>query len=129
MAALTIEHSPHSVRETADRLAAAIEERGLRVFARVDHGGGARAVGLDLADEELLIFGDPRTGTLLMQSDPEVGYELPLHILVWDGAGQTRVGYRPAGDLPDRYRVGEVPEVLEGIDRGLEALVAAAVAP
>jgi uncharacterized protein (DUF302 family) len=79
---LTAAESPHSVSETMDRLVAALDRRGIAVFARVDHGGGARAAGLE-RDEELLVFGDPRVGTLLMQADPTIGYELPLRALVW----------------------------------------------
>ena len=70
-------NSPHSVPVTMDLLLAALERRGITVFARIDHGGGARAAGLELADEELVIFGDPRAGTPLMQANPEIGYELP----------------------------------------------------
>jgi uncharacterized protein (DUF302 family) len=120
--------SPHGVRETMDRAVAALERRGVHVFARVDHGGGARAAGLDLGDEELLLFGDPRAGTLLMQSDATVGYELPLRLLVWDVAGTTQVGYRPASELAQSYALAERAEVLARMDQLLAALVAESAA-
>jgi uncharacterized protein (DUF302 family) len=120
---LVVVKSPHSVSATMDRLMAALERRGVEVFARVDHGGGARAAGLQLADEELLIFGDPRAGTLLMQSDAQVGYELPLRVLAWDHAGETRVAYRPAGELASGYALADRAEVLKRIDGLLESLV------
>ncbi len=121
---LTTTNSPHGVRVTLDRLVAALNRRGIAVFARVDHSGGARAVGLELADEELLTFGDPRAGTLLMQGDPEIGYELPLRVLVWDAGGQTRVGYRAPMEVAERYAVADQQELLGRMAALLEDLVA-----
>jgi uncharacterized protein (DUF302 family) len=121
--ALTVLESPHEVRATMDRLIAALTRRGIAVFARIDHGGGARDVGLELADEELVIFGDPRVGTLLMQSDPEIGYELPLRVLVWEAAGQTKIGYRLPTDLAAEYAVEGHEETLRRIARLMEELV------
>jgi uncharacterized protein (DUF302 family) len=94
------------------------------VFARVDHGGGAHAAGLELADEELLIFGDPPVGTLLMQSDPEIGYELPLRVLVWDAGGHTRIGYRQLVEVAERYALGDRTELLDRMNVLLEELIA-----
>jgi len=98
--------SPHGVGETVERLIAALEQRSITVFARIDHAGAAREVGLQLADEELVIFGDPRAGTLLMQTDPGVGLELPLKVLVWDADGVTTIGYRPPTELAELLRRG-----------------------
>jgi beta-galactosidase len=126
---LTTASSRQGVRETADSAVAALERRGIQVFARVDHAGEARAAGLELGDEELLVFGDPRVGTLLMQSDPQVGYELPLRLLVWDDAGQTSIGYRRPSELADDYAVADQAAVLERMDGLMEQLVAEIVAP
>jgi uncharacterized protein (DUF302 family) len=126
---LQVVQSPHSVAVTIDRLVKTLGDRGIRVFARVDHAGGARHAGLELPDEELLIFGDPRAGTLLMQADAQVGYELPLRVLAWDAEGQTLVGYRPPGELAERYAVRERAEVLERMTGLLEQLVAEITAP
>src|SRR5271154_540241 len=123
---LSTSNSPHSVRVTADRLLAAIESRGSQVFARVDHAGGARAVGLELPDEELLIFGDPRAGTSLMQADAKVGHELPLRLLVWDADGQTTIGFRSPLDLAGDYDVADHADLLERMRGLLEQLVAEA---
>jgi uncharacterized protein (DUF302 family) len=120
---LTTVTSGRPVRETVDRLVAAVEGRGSEVFARIDHGGGARAVGLELADEELLVFGDPRVGTLLMQADPTVGYELPLRILVWDDAGTTKIAWRPSPELVDTYALSDRTDVLEKIGGLVDQLV------
>jgi uncharacterized protein (DUF302 family) len=66
--ALTTSTSPHSVPATVERVLGGLEKSGIELFARVDHGEGAVAAGLELGDEVLLIFGDPKTGTPLMQS-------------------------------------------------------------
>jgi uncharacterized protein (DUF302 family) len=126
---MTTAKSPHSVGVTTDRAVAALARRGIELFARVDHGGGARRAGLELADEELLIFGDPRVGTLLMQSDPRVGYELPLRLLVWDDGGQTMVGYRPAVELAEDYELAAQRGVLENMDGLLAQILAESITP
>jgi uncharacterized protein (DUF302 family) len=123
---LEVANSPHPVAATADRLVAALEGRGITVFARIDHAGGARAAGLQLPDEELLVFGDPSTGTPLMQDDPQVGYELPLRLLVWQAAGDTLVGFQPPTELAESYAVGERAELLARMTTLLEGLVAEA---
>ena len=120
--------SPHGVDETVDRLIAALERRSITVFARIDHAGAAREVGLQLADEELVIFGDPRAGTLLMQTDPGVGLELPLKVLVWDADGVTTIGYRPPTELAEAHAIANRAEVLERMQALLETIVGEATA-
>jgi uncharacterized protein (DUF302 family) len=126
--ALVTTPSPDGVRATGDRLAAALERRGVRLFARIDHGAGAREAGLELADEEVLIFGDPRVGTLLMQSEPALGYELPMRMLVRDAGGTTVVSYRPIRELAECYGVSDREEVLERIEALQQQLAAEAAA-
>jgi uncharacterized protein (DUF302 family) len=124
---LTTRVSPHDVRATVERVLAALENRGIRVLARIDHAAGARAAGLELPDEEVVIFGDPRVGTALMQSDPQVGYELPLRLLVWDAGGETIIAYRPPTELAGDYRLSDSLAVLERMTALLEQLVAEAL--
>jgi uncharacterized protein (DUF302 family) len=121
--------SPHSVSTTIERVIAALASRHVHVFARIDHGAGARAAGLELADEEVVIFGDPRAGTPLMQRDARVGYELPLRLLVWDAGGQTAIGYRPPAELAADYELGDQVSVLERMTGLLEQIVAESIAP
>jgi uncharacterized protein (DUF302 family) len=125
---LLITASPYSVSATLDRVVAALARRDVAVLARIDQGGGAQAAGLELADEELLIFGDPRVGTLLMQSDRSIGYELPLRVLAWDDDGTTRIAYRPARELLSSYAVADRDEVLARMDQLLEAIIAESIA-
>ncbi|HEX8103147.1 MAG TPA: DUF302 domain-containing protein [Solirubrobacteraceae bacterium] len=116
----------HSVADTVDRLGAAAAERGMTVFARVDHAAGAREAGLELADEVVLLVGSPKAGTLLMQRDARVGLDLPLRILVWDDGGTTRIAYRPpAAAVPADERAG-LEALLEQMAGGLAQLVDAA---
>lgn len=121
---LSIIESAGSVTATVDRVIAALGRRGITVFARIDHAAGARKAGLQLADEEVLIFGDPRAGTLLMQADATVGYELPLRLLVWDAGGQTRIGYRRPTELKNDFAVANKLETLQRMESLLEQIAA-----
>ncbi len=111
--ALQTQTSPHSVDVTVRRLRTALGKRGISVLGQVDHAAGARGVGLELADEQVLSFGDPKAGTPLMQEDPTIGYELPLRMLIWDADGQTMIGYRPPTELAGEYVVPGHAQVLE----------------
>src|SRR5215470_1895293 len=86
--------SKHPVRETIDRAEAQVKAAGGTVFARVDHAGGAAAVGMTMPPMELLVFGNPRGGTPLMLAAPTFGLDLPLKLLAWqDAGGKVWVGY------------------------------------
>lgn len=97
--------SSSGYRETLRSLLDAIADRGLTVFAQIDHASAAREVGMELADEVVLVFGNPRAGTPLMQEDPRIGIELPLRLLVWDDGNQTIVGYNDPRDLANLYGI------------------------
>jgi uncharacterized protein (DUF302 family) len=98
-------HSAAGFAETVNALTDAIERRGLTVFARVDHAAGAREAGLELEDEQVVLFGNPRSGTPLMQDDRRIGIELPLRILVWSQGDDVRVGYNDPRGLAPAYDV------------------------
>ena len=86
--------SQHSVATTIERLESLLKERGVMVFARIDFSGDAARAGLTMLPEQMLIFGNPKAGTPLMQSVPAAGLDLPLKALVWqDASGQTQVAY------------------------------------
>jgi len=78
--------SRHSVDLTVDRLQGLLREKGVTLFATVDHSGGASAVGLTLRPTKLLIFGHPKAGTPLMLASPSIAIDLPLKLLVWEDA-------------------------------------------
>jgi len=104
--AMTVRASKFPVEETAERLAKAIEGKGIKVGGRFDHAAGAKAAGLELAPTVVLMFGNPKLGTPLMQADPRIGLDLPMKMLVWqDKAGKVWVGYAPPATLQARYGV------------------------
>lgn len=123
---MIIKRSASGYEETAKLLITAIEQHGLTVFARIDHAAGARSVGMELADEEVVIFGSPQAGTPLIQSDPEIGIELPLRILIWRSGEDVLAGYRDPRDLSGTYDVGSDQAILEKMAALLESLVAEA---
>jgi uncharacterized protein (DUF302 family) len=128
MPEMLIVRSPHDHAETMRRLIAAVEARGLTVFARIDHAAAAREAGLELADEQVLVFGNPKAGTALMQDDPRVGIELPLRILVWADADGVSVGHDDPRALAERYAVGAHAATLEAMATLLGGLAQAATA-
>jgi uncharacterized protein (DUF302 family) len=108
-----------------DRLAAAVTSRGISIMARIDHAAAAAAVGMELRSTEVLVFGNPRAGTPLMQAAQTVGIDLPLKALVWqDEGGKTWLAYNDPQWLAKRHGVDA------GLDRTLHAMadVLAAVA-
>jgi uncharacterized protein (DUF302 family) len=110
---VTVKRSASGYAETVGRLVEAIERRGLTVFARIDHARAAREAGLELADEEVVLFGNPRAGTPLMQGDPRIGIELPLRILVWADGANTMLGYVDPRELAASYEVAEHQPTLD----------------
>jgi uncharacterized protein (DUF302 family) len=109
------------------RLLAAIDARGLTVFATIDHADAARSVGLELAEERVVVFGSPQSGTPLMRSDPRIGIELPLRILVWEDGDVALLGYHDPRELSRRYDVVAHQPTLEHMATLLAGLVAEAV--
>jgi uncharacterized protein (DUF302 family) len=89
--------------EVEARLRQALDEHGLQRFARIDHAAGARKANIELEPDVLLIFGNTRVGTPLMQADPRAGIELPLRMLIWQDPDGTHVGYLDPRELADRY--------------------------
>lgn len=113
MPSMIIKKSASGYAETADSLVAAIERRGLTVFARVDHAAGAREAGLELEDEEVVLFGNAMSGTPLMQSDQRVGIELPLRVLLWSDKDETLLGYKDPRELRGIYELAGHEAILE----------------
>ncbi len=118
--------SSASVTETANRLVAAAEGAGATVFARVDHAAGAEAVGEELPPTTLVIFGNPRLGTPILQADRRAGLDLPLRVLIWEEDGATMLGYEDPDGLKDRYAVEGADEAFEAMRGALENLTMAA---
>ena len=122
--------SRHPAAETSERIKAEIEKRGMSIFARVDHAAAARAAGMELRPTEVLMFGNPRAGTPLMQADQTIGIDLPLKLLVWeDGAGKVWVSYNDPVWLGVRHSMpASEGDRLKGMAAGLQAIASAAAA-
>jgi len=124
---LTTVASSFGPKETMDRLETEIRAQGMAVFARIDHAAGAAEVGLTLRPTELIIFGNARGGTPLMQSAQTVGIDLPLKALVWqDAEGKTWISYNEPGWIAQRHRVANAKRVVSSMGAALTAIVTAA---
>ncbi len=101
---LTTLASSFEPKQTMDRLSAAVSAHGMAILARIDHAAAAAEAGLDLRPTEVLIFGNPRAGTPLMQAAQTMGVDLPLKALVWqDEGGRTWLSYNDPQWLARRY--------------------------
>jgi uncharacterized protein (DUF302 family) len=116
--------SAHSVKATIDRLETAVKSRGLALFSRIDHAAGAKEVGLALAPTFLLIFGNAKGGTPLMQAKQQVGIDLPLKVLVWeDGAGKTWLTYNDPHWIAQRHGLAsEIDQTVKALSGALAAI-------
>jgi len=120
---LTSIRSSFGPKETMDRLEAEIRAQRMTVFARIDHAGEAAVVGLKLAPTELIIFGNARAGTPLMQSVQTVGIDLPLKVLVWeDAGGKTWLSYAEPSWIARRHGVRNAEQVVSKMGAALSAI-------
>ena len=123
MEGLTSIRSRFGPKETMDRLQAEIRAQGMTVFARIDHAAGAAEVGLTLPPTELIIFGNARGGTPLMQSVQTVGIDLPLKALVWqDTVGTTWLSYNEPSWTAQRHGVANAEPVVTKMTAALSAM-------
>lgn len=122
--------SGYGPEETMKRLEAQASAKGLTVFAHVDHAAGAAAVGLSLLPTDLLIFGNAKGGTPLMQLAQTIGIDLPLKVLVWrDAAGKTWLSYNDPGWIAKRHGLGsEAEATVRALGAALAVITAAATA-
>jgi uncharacterized protein (DUF302 family) len=116
--------SPRSVADTVTRFAGILGAQGVRVFDVIDQAAAAREVGQELRDTTLVIF-SPAAGTPVMVAAPLAALDLPLKVLIWDDAGQTKVTYVAPAELAARYQLGpDLEKNLEAINPLTDALVA-----
>jgi uncharacterized protein (DUF302 family) len=122
--------SAYGPKDTMNRLEAEVKAKDLTVFARIDHAAGAGDVGLPLSATAVLIFGNAKGGTPLMQAAQTIGIDLPLKALVWqDAAGKTWLSYNDPGWIAKRHGLGREVDATVGVLTGaLSALAKAATA-
>lgn len=120
--------SPYSATETMNRLEVIVKQKGLNVFARIDHAAGAAKVNKTLRPTELLIFGNPQGGTPFMECAQSVGIDLPLKALTWeDQEGQVWVSYNDPEYLAQRHQVADCP-VAANLKKALSGFAEATIA-
>ena len=112
--------SSHDVKTTVDRLENILREKGMTVFIRINHAEGAQKVGKKLRSTELIIFGNPKVGTPLMQCGQSVAIDLPQKALIWqDEAGQVWLSYNDPKYLASRHSIKECDEIIKKIEKAL----------
>ncbi len=120
-----VKSSRYAYADTIIRLGKAIGEAGNTIFADIDQSAVARSVGLTLRPTRLLIFGNPKGGTPLMDTFPLVALDLPLKLLVWEESGEVKVAFTPAATIARRYEVTGKDPIVAAMDHALETIVAA----
>ena len=124
---IVTQESKFSVDETVSRLKGLLEKQNVPIFATFDHSENARQAGMELRPTKVVVFGNPKVGTKLMQSSQEIALDLPLRLSVWeDERGRVWVGYRAMGLVAAEYDVKDNATVL-AIEQMLENLVAKTV--
>jgi uncharacterized protein (DUF302 family) len=120
--------SPYSAKDTMTRLEDTVKKNGLNIFARIDHAAGAAKAGMTLRPTEVLIFGNPKGGTPLMECAQTIGIDMPLKALVWeDASAQVWIGYNEPAFIAQRHGVTQCPAV-EKISKALANITATVVA-
>jgi uncharacterized protein (DUF302 family) len=116
--------SSHGTKETIDRLETELAAKGMAIFARIDHAAAAAQVGLPLRPTELLIFGNAKAGTPLMQVSQKVGIDLPLKAIVWeDSQGKTWLSYNDPRWLAKRHELGpDMNQIIESMVAALSTV-------
>lgn len=122
--------SVHDVSTTTERLQQALEAAGFKIFAQVDHAAAAAGIGMELRPTQLLIFGKPKVGTLLMQSNQLSGIDLPLKFLVWqDVQGKVWIGWNDMAAIGERHQLINRGPVLEKVAGALQKFARNAALP
>ncbi|WP_415899108.1 DUF302 domain-containing protein [Neptuniibacter sp. QD48_11] len=119
--------SQHSVVQTADKLETVLNDKGMTVFARIDHSAGAEKIGKQLRDTQLVLFGNPKVGTPLMLCAQSVAIDLPQKALIWEDAeGTVWLSYNDPAHLAKRHNIQGCDEVLNKVSGALGKFAKAA---
>jgi len=122
--------SAHSVSVTIDKLESVLKKKGITIFARIDHQKGAKSVGKELRPTILLIFGNPKLGTPLMQSRQTVGIDLPMKALAWEDAdGHVWLTYNIPSAMADRHHISDKEKIIKKMTGALNKFTNIATSP
>jgi uncharacterized protein (DUF302 family) len=114
--------SRHSYADTVALLQQAMTSGGNRIFCSIDQAAAAVEAGMTLRPTTLIIFGNPKGGTPLMEAFPLVALELPLKILVWEDAGTVYLAYTPASEIAARYHIVGMDARIDAMDQAIAAI-------
>ena len=121
--------SSYAVDATIDRFEAVLKKQGMTIFARIDHAAAAKKAGMDLRPTMLLIFGNPKIGTRLMQATQTMGIDLPLKALAWrDADGKVWLAYEKPADLAKARGIDQEHEIVKRMTGALDKMTDAALA-
>jgi len=122
--------SSHEVKATADRLENTLKQKGMTVFIRINHAASAQKVGKKLRPTELVVFGNPKVGTPLMQCSQSTAIDLPQKALIWeDQEGTVWFSYNDPNYLVERHGITGCAEVIKKIEKALSNFAKAATMP
>ena len=115
--------SSFGVKETGDRLESVLKEKGMTMFNRIKHSEAAKKVGIELRETELIIFGNPKVGSPLMNCQQSVAIDLPQKALIWkDSEGNTWISYNNPRYLIKRHNISDCEEVILKIEKALAGM-------
>lgn len=115
--------SSYDFEQTVLRVKNQLAQKGITIFAEIDHSGEAKKVGMDLAPTKLLVVGNPKLGTQLMQENQEVALHLPLKILILEKAEKVEIQYQKIHKLSRKYRLKNTLKLSKKIDETLEEIL------
>lgn len=119
--------SAFGVEETADRLETVLNEKGMTIFKRIKHSDGAHTVGIDLRETQLIIFGNPKVGSPLMECQQTVAIDLPQKALIWkDADANIWISYNDPRYLEKRHNISGCEEIISKIEKALAGITKAA---
>jgi uncharacterized protein (DUF302 family) len=117
-----VKQSRSSYDDTVAGLSQAIADAGNTLFATIDQAAAAKSTGLSLRPTTIMIFGNPKGGTPLMDAFPLIALDLPLKLLVWEDGAAVNVAYTPASEIATRYGIPANDPRIAAMDRALSAL-------
>ncbi|MBI1645456.1 DUF302 domain-containing protein [Capnocytophaga sp. 051621] len=119
--------SPYTFTQTIERLQEILKSKGITVFATIDHQAAAKAVGEKLAPATVLIVGNPKIGTALMQENPRFAIELPLKILIYEENKTVNIRYEKIAAIAEKYHIKQNFATAEKIDTAMLQLIKSSI--
>ena len=119
---IIVKQSNCSLDDTVENIRNILRAKGLSIFATINHGGNAKSIGMNLNASKMIVFGNPKLGTSLMQQDMRIGLDLPLRILVYtDVDGSTKMAYRDGSWLANKH-VLNIPKKIQKINQAMDSI-------